>query len=367
MALVEPTFIDTDAATILAELVTDYETRTGRTLQPAQPERLVINMIAYREALMRQKFQAAGLMNLVTWSFGVALDALGELISVFRLDEASAVCTLRFNCQAGHSGVAIPAGTRVGTTDSHHVFVTDIDLVITAGVLTGDVSATCQDAGESANGYLAGAVSSMLDPIANVLSAANLDTTNSGTAEEDDDGMKRRIRQASDRFSTAGPRGAYRFYALGASAELVDVSVSSTPGTGVVDVYLLGKTGTPSSGALTAVAAALNDEKIRPLSDAVAVHAATALTFSITANFTLFTSADPTATMAAANASAAAYAASLKTALGLDAIDSQLLKALQVDGVYKVSLVSWADVSVPITSYASCTGITLAIVGTTDG
>ena len=53
MALTIPNFINRDSATIIAEMTADYEARTGRKLEPAQVETLLIQAFAYRELLIR--------------------------------------------------------------------------------------------------------------------------------------------------------------------------------------------------------------------------------------------------------------------------------------------------------------------------
>ena len=58
---------------------------TGRTLYPAQVERLVIDLVAYRESLTREAIQDAGKQNLVSFARAPFLDYLGELLGVRRL------------------------------------------------------------------------------------------------------------------------------------------------------------------------------------------------------------------------------------------------------------------------------------------
>ena len=59
-----PTFInDADGLSpnlILADMVAAFQAAAGRTLQPAQVERLLINLYAYRESLVRNAIQYAG-------------------------------------------------------------------------------------------------------------------------------------------------------------------------------------------------------------------------------------------------------------------------------------------------------------------
>ena len=52
--LADPQFVERDPQKIVEEMITQYETVTGRTLYPAQVERLVIDLVAYRESMTRE-------------------------------------------------------------------------------------------------------------------------------------------------------------------------------------------------------------------------------------------------------------------------------------------------------------------------
>lgn len=77
--------VPNDPAAITAEIVSAYETATGKTLYPAQVERLLIDLIAYRETLLRAAINDAARQNLVRYARAPMLDYLGELVGVRRL------------------------------------------------------------------------------------------------------------------------------------------------------------------------------------------------------------------------------------------------------------------------------------------
>lgn len=83
--LPEPNFVDRDVSAIVADVVAGFEKETGRTLYPAQVERLMANIIAYRESLLREAIQDAAKLNLVRYSRAPIIDMLGENIGVVRL------------------------------------------------------------------------------------------------------------------------------------------------------------------------------------------------------------------------------------------------------------------------------------------
>ncbi len=74
-----------DPQAVTAEIVAAYESATGKTLYPAQIERLLIDLIAYRETLLRAAINDAARQNLVRFARAPMLDYLGELVGVIRL------------------------------------------------------------------------------------------------------------------------------------------------------------------------------------------------------------------------------------------------------------------------------------------
>lgn len=97
MALTEPDFIERDADKITAEMIAKYEADTGKTLYPAQAERLLIDLWAYREMLVRVAVQEAAKQNLVAFAREPMIDYLGELVGVYRLAAQPATTTLQFS------------------------------------------------------------------------------------------------------------------------------------------------------------------------------------------------------------------------------------------------------------------------------
>ncbi len=77
--------VPNDPGVITAELVAQYEAATGKTVYPAQIERLLIDLIAYRETLLRAAINDAARQNLVRFARAPMLDYLGELVGVARL------------------------------------------------------------------------------------------------------------------------------------------------------------------------------------------------------------------------------------------------------------------------------------------
>lgn len=273
-------FLETDAETIKAEILTGYEQASGRTLAAGDPVRLFLLSLASIIIQQRTTINQAAQQNLLTYAQGEYLDALGALLSVERLEESRAVTTLKFTLsQALATVYTIPAGTEV--TNGTVTFATDHDLDIPKGELSGSVTASCTVPGEVGNDYLAGQVTTIVKPMTFVAKAENVTITTGGSEAESDASLAERIRLAPNSFSVAGPEKAYVYHAKSVSSSVIDVSVTS-PSPGEVDVYVLLSGGVlPQEETLKQISDYLTDSSIRPLTDYVKVLAPQAVNYEL--------------------------------------------------------------------------------------
>lgn len=372
MTLAPPTFIDTAIQPILDDLAQKYESLTGKVIHPAQVEQLLFNAFSYREGLVREAIQEAAEQNLVAFSRAPILDYLGELVGVKRLDAFPASCTIEFTLTANISGVSVPKGTRIASADGLISFATDDVLNIAATVLTGTITATCETLGAAGNGYSAGLIKTILDPLSFVADVVNTNSTAGGSEKESDDNLRERIKLAPSSFSNAGSKGAYIYWAKSASPDIIDVAVTS-PMPGHVNIYPLMSDGsvTPTQ-VLDAVEAACNDTKVRPLTDVVTVFAPTKVEYEIVANVTLYDDADQAVVEAAILANLQQFTMKTRMKMGIDIMLSQVKKECVVNGVYDVDLEDGAsspfvNIIIAETEFALCTNITITTIGTTAG
>jgi len=369
-----PNFIERDVNLIVAEMIADMEQRLGKTLQPAQVERLLINAFAYRESLVRERIQYAALQNLVEFSNAPVLDYLGELVGVTRLSASSASVQLVFTLVAIHGGVTIPAGMRVSTIDGVAVFTVSTDVVVAPGVTSASVVGISVTSGTAANGYAVGSVSQIMDPLAYVSAVTNSTVSGGGAEQESDEALRARIKLAPSSFSNAGSRGAYEYFAFGASPSIIDVSVlgpNDTPATppGEVHIYPLMADGSTTPGTvLTEVESAVNDEKVRPLTDAVSVFAPTRIDYDVEVEVVIYTTADPTDVQAAIEAKLNAHVLAKRQKIGQDIKRTQLNAQAMIDGVFDVTIVQPAsDILIDATEFAYCNSVTVTVTGTNIG
>lgn len=366
-----PSFIDRDAQVVLQDIIAKYEAETGKPLQPAQVERLVLNTFAYREVLLREQIQAAALMNLVRFSTAPVLDYLGELVGVKRLPASRAFCTVRLTLNSGHGDIVVPAGLRISSADGKAVFQTVQATEVDSATNVVDVDVECQSEGVIGNGYLPGNISTIMDPQAYLATAANLDTTTGGGDQETDAQLRERIYLAPSSFSVAGPKQAYKFHASSASPLIIDVAVlgpEDGTGPGIVEIYPLVADGTTPQQILDAVYTACNNEKVRPLTDLVNVYAPTLVAYDITVNLVLYATADQAGVVSQVTDNLQAYSDELRTSLGRDVVVSKVIQLSQIDGVYSVAVASpAATIAIDSNKCAVLNTLTVNVTAITNG
>ncbi|WP_199155475.1 baseplate J/gp47 family protein [Chromobacterium sp. ASV23] len=177
---------------------------------------------------------------------------------------------------------------------------------------------------------------------------------------ESDERLRYRCQMALEGLATAGPRGAYKFHALSASAEVADVDID-TPAGGRVRVWLLGQSGAASQALCDTVAAALNVERIRPLCDTVEVRAAQPRAFQIDA--TLIYQPDGESISDGVDGARQRLAAMLaeRRKIGGGVPRSAIDAALHVPGIDRVILTSPAlDLQCGGGQFPDCTAIRIA-------
>jgi phage-related baseplate assembly protein len=378
-SLPEPQFIGRDPDAITAEMITRFEQITGRTLYPAQVERLLVDFAAYNETLTRIAIQEAAKQTLLVYARGAALDHIALPLGVIRLPAARASTLLRLT-RAGGSllRIVVPADTLAASSDGSRLFSLSADAVLEAGSLTIDVEALSLVAGVGANGLPPGAIARwaapnlMVDGVAlSAIAVSSLTDSAGGSDAEADDAFRIRIAEAPEKFSVAGPDGAYRFWAISASPAVSDAFVTS-PVPGLVRIYVLAHDldpagvklpRLPTAPEISSVLAVLSDETIRPLTDQVQVLAPTRVTYRIVATVERLTGADPAAIRTAAEAAAAGYARDRRAGLGRDLVASAVSAALSVPGVYRVTVAEPVDRVLVGAEWADCTDISLTIGG----
>ena len=292
--LPEVSFIDDlTLDNIQEEMVSDYCAKykeiTGKTLVlgRADPEVLKLYAASVQIFHLLLHIDKAGKMDLLKYAYGDFLDNLGALRGVTRLPASPAVTTVRFFLSdVQGSAVTIPEGTRVSNGGEIY-FATDETVEIAAGDLQVDVGCTCTMEGDAGNSILAGAINTIVDPIAYVESVTNTESTNGGSDIESDEDLAERIYLAPASYSVAGPKDAYISQTQGFSSMIGDVEVTS-PDPCEVEVRFLLKDGSlPGEALLSDVEEYLRDGNIRPLTDNVTVISPGEISFDIDLTYSI--------------------------------------------------------------------------------
>lgn len=343
-------FVDTDTETLVNALIQSYETFTGRTLYPADPARLFILWVADIIIQERVNIDFSARQNVPRYAEGEYLDSLAELFKdTYRLEPEKAKTTLRFTLSIPlEIATTVPAGTRA-TVDGEIVFQTTKDLTILAGDTFGDVEAECQTAGEIGNGFVPGQISQLIDIFPYFGTVENVSESDGGADEESDAAFYERLRESVETFSTAGPLGAYEYYAKSASALIVDVKATS-PEPGEVDVRVLLSGGQlPGDEIIKEVLEKLNADKVRPLTDHVTVSAPEIVPYDI--DFTYWTQEGGAVSDETVAENIAAAVRAFKewqgAKMGRDVNPSYLISLLMQAGAKRVKVRSPVDTVVP--------------------
>ncbi|HBY1555153.1 TPA: baseplate assembly protein [Klebsiella pneumoniae] len=225
-----------------------------------------------------------------------------------------------------------------------------------------------------------GAAASMLshatgDDLDNI--AANLDTERlviteatdtTDAVKESDEALRLRAQAAFEGMSVAGPSAAYEYFARSASGQVADARATSpSPAEVVVAVLSTEGDGTAPAELLAAVAAAVNDEEVRPLGDRVTVQSAEIVEYDIDATLYLYPGPESEPIINAAMASLEAFLADNDKKIGRDIVRSAISAALHVQGVQRVVInMPAADLQIDNTQAARNTGYTVDNGGTDE-
>lgn len=363
------TFCDYDASAVQEEILTGYETIAETTLYPGDPIRLFLESLAYVIATQRYLIDWSAKQNLLAFASGDYLDHLGALVDTERLEAGAATTTLRFSIEAALDvAVSIEAGIRA-TPDGEINFATDDYAEIAAGDTYVDVSATCETAGADGNGFVAGQINKLVDALEYVTGVSNTTQSLGGSDPESDDNYRERIQLAPEKYTVAGPNGAYQYHAKSAHQDIIDVAVYS-PEPGCVDVRPVLTGGElPGEEILELVREALDADDVVPLCDTVTVQAPEAVSFDVDLIYYIARSDSTSATQIKSDVADAVDAWVLwqKSKVGRDINPTRLISKVQQAGVKRVVLTSPEYQALEDYQLAVAGNVTLNYGGLEDG
>nr|DAM37304.1 MAG TPA: baseplate assembly protein [Caudoviricetes sp.] len=224
--------VEVDASTIKSLIISQLESGVSEPLYPGDERRIFGEAMSPILIQLYTKMNDAARQVMLRYARGTVLDAIGARLGVSRLEAEKATTTLRFSVTTPQAtNIVIPKWTKV-TSDGEIYFATDAAAVLQAGAYSVDVPASGTEGGSQFNGYQAGVLVTLTDQIPYIGSVTNLTTTSGGTDGEPytttgDSNYRERIILAPSKLSTAGPAGAYEYWAQAADPSITDVKVSS--------------------------------------------------------------------------------------------------------------------------------------------
>lgn len=364
-SLPDISFIDNkDIDQVRQEMVADYESfiseATGQTvtLERSSVHRMELYAAAAQIYQAMQYIDRQGKQSILKYSYSDFLDNLAIFKGVTRNPATPATTTLRFTLSAERdTATGIPQGTRVSTAGAIY-FATDVYAEIPAGSTTVDVPATCTVAGTDGNGFAAGELATIVDPIPYVASVTNTTATEGGAEIESDDDLAERVFLAPGAYSTAGPEDGYLYHAKAYSAAIGDVVATSNQAAGTVDiVFIMADGSTPGEEMIEGLEGYLQGKTIRPMTDLVRVAAPQEVTYTI--NLTYYINRSDSAkavTIQAAVAQAVTDYQTWQRAIGRDINPSQLVRMIMDAGAKRVTVTAPTYTAVDATKVSAIQG-----------
>lgn len=230
---------------IQEEMIADYQEAyqmfTGEEiiLYPAHPRRLEMNVIAGQ---IYQVYEFASYLfkqNFIRYMEDDVLRNWGGNLGFTDNNLRAAACTLEFglNEPLGYP-VEIPAGTRA-TAGDDVFFATNEACSISAGEIVVTVPASCTEKGSMGNGYVAGQINVLADPVMNVSAVRNIDKSSGGGNKYSGDELREKIFLFPSTYSVAGTEDAYIYYTKLYSEDIISVNVMTDKENATVEIYIM--------------------------------------------------------------------------------------------------------------------------------
>lgn len=360
-------FVDNDITQLELTLKKGYEEIMQVNVKDGDPINDFISWVTYILSIANNNINYTGKMNLLRYSEGVYLEALGELVGVKRNLSKGAKATVKYTFSKIFAEViTIPKGHKVASGNLFFELDEDIELQIGKRDVIGHV--TCLTEGIIGNDIQIGEINTIVDDIPYLYTVENITVSSGGVNQENDESLRERIRLKPTSFSTAGPISAYKYYTLTSHQDIVDTYIfTPNESPGVVKVYPLLKGGKiPEQEVLDVVDKTLSADDIRPFTDKVEVLAPTAQNYSINFKWWLNKTSDKTIVESAVNKAVEEYKKWQKEKLGRDINPNKLTQLLIQAGAKRVEITSPIFTKIEKTYIAQDTGTVISYQGVED-
>lgn len=179
---------------------------------------------------------------------------------------------------------------------------------------------------------------------------------------ESDESLRERAQMAWEGLSTAGPRNSYILHARSADGRVADATAESpSPAEVVVTVQGLTGDGSVDQALLNIVSQYLSDDDRRPVADRLTVQSATVLPYQVDAILYLATTGPEAEPIREAAQARLVTFINQRRRLGVEISESAIHAALHVEGVRKVVLHDWIDITPSEAEAAFCTRYSVTV------
>lgn len=333
-------FVDNDILKLEESLKKGYEEIMGVHINNGDPINDFISWVTYIFSIANNNINFTGKMNLLRYSQGVYLEALGELVGVKRNLARGAKATIKYTfSKIFDQVITIPKGHKVASGNLFFELDNDIELPMGSREVIGNV--TCLQDGKLGNNLQIGEINTIVDDIPYLNSVENITVSSGGADEETDEGLRERIRLKPTSFSTAGPVAAYKYYTLTAHQDISDAYIyTPRDSPGLVKVIPLLKNGIiPNQDILEIVGKTLSDNNIRPFTDKVEIIAPVASEYSVNVKWWANRENDITLITSNIGRAVEEYKQWQKAKLGRDINPNKLTQLLIQAGAKRVEIV----------------------------
>ncbi|WP_459482129.1 baseplate J/gp47 family protein [Clostridium saccharoperbutylacetonicum] len=275
-------FVDINPEIIFADVLSTVEAELGEELHDGDERKLFLKSFMPILVGIVNKINDTANQNLLENARDEKLDAIAtDYHNTSRLQATYSFCNGKAKLSAiQNEDVPIKAGTKI-TPDGIAMFKVRDDVVIAKGTLECDLVLIASSTGTKYNGFETGEIHYIVDPIPFVAEIFNTEISKSGSDIEDDKSYRERARLSMESKSTAGPDGAYEYFAYSADNSISGVKVIS-PSPGVVKIFVVVDGGEiPSQEILDKVYNKCSPKDVRPLTDKVETGSPNVINYNI--------------------------------------------------------------------------------------
>lgn len=261
-----------------------YEGLSGETLKSSSTFYMVFSTVAYIVLLICKFFNLKYTNQWLKTCDEETTILYGDDRGLTRDSAEASRITVRFTRISNLSNTqSIPLGTRV----CYGEYLFDTVETYTFGVneSTIDCVVECETEGSETNGIVSGSTFSIIDAIPHITSCVSISESTGGSDQETLSNFKEKIRSFPEKYSCAGTRGAYEYFAMEADSS-VTKAYAYNKSEGVTGVVILLKDGVmPSSEMIDKVQTYLSVEEIRAINDKIEVSEPKIVKYSIDIDF----------------------------------------------------------------------------------